>query len=60
MSDPRSNSFEYAVGEQRYVGTLYKGSAACPLPQLCYCQTGGPKVSLHAIMLSIWWNSAVP
>mgnify|MGYP001246052527 CR=1 FL=1 len=30
MSDPRSNRFDYAVGEQRYAGTMYKGSAVVP------------------------------
>ncbi|MBX3680337.1 MAG: alpha/beta fold hydrolase [Rhodocyclaceae bacterium] len=30
MSDPKSRSFDYAVGEQRYAGALYNGSAVAP------------------------------
>lgn len=30
MSDTRSNCFEYAVGEQRYAGELFEGSAVAP------------------------------
>lgn len=31
MSDPRNNNFDYAAGEQHYVGKLYNSSAAAPI-----------------------------